>query len=205
MTWMKTWGSTTEVLLVLVVALTASGCLYSREIQQTRREIQRANPELELDRTFSASVGPVGIRLARWITARVDDEDAQRASRYLRSVRRVKIGVFESNGEGSLAGISELRRFERNGWELAVYARDYRDDGDSDDDDDYDDGGDVWIYYRERGDTVTDLYAVVLSDEDLVIARVKGNLSELLAEAMREYGPEASTEEVTRSEAPRLD
>jgi hypothetical protein len=163
---------------VLTIAVLASGCLYSREIQHTRRDIERANPGLELDRTFSASVGPVGIRLARWITSLIDDDDVKRARRYLSSVRRVKVGVYDARGEGpgSLARLSELRRFERRGWELAAHV--------SEDDEE------VWLFYRDRSETVTDLYAVVLSDDELVIARIQGNLTELLAEALKDYGPD---------------
>lgn len=162
---------------VVAFAVLTSGCLYSREIQHTRRDIERANPGLELDRTFSASIGPVGVRLARWISARVDDDDAQRASRYLRSIRRVKVGVYEAHvrEDVRLEGIPEMRRLGRGGWQLAARVRE--------------DNEDVWLYYRERGQTVTDLYVMVLSEDELVIARVKGSLNRLMEDAVNDFGP----------------
>jgi hypothetical protein len=158
---------------LLLVMLTTSGCIYSREIQQTRREIERANPGLDLDRQMVANVGPVSLGLARWITSRVNDTDANRASKYLRDIRRVKVGVFNVRGsETQLDGIAELRRFRRLGWELAARVRE--------------DGEDAWVYYRERRGTITDMYAIVYSEDELVIARVSGRLTRLVNEALRD-------------------
>lgn len=164
---------TPALLVLLLVATVSTGCIYSREVQHTRRDIERANPDLYLRKRFSANVGPVTIRLARWITSAVDDEDANMAARYLRDIRRVKVGVYAVRGSvDGIDGISELRRFQRSGWDLAAHVRE--------------DGEDVWLYYRERGDRVTDMYAIVYSDDELVIARLSGRLNDLVEEAVRE-------------------
>jgi len=163
--------------IIAIAALLGSGCIYSREIAHTGREIERANPGLELDRKFTANLGPVAIRLGRFVTGRVRDEDAQRASRYLRSIRRVKVGVYEAHirEDVRLEGIPEMHRFGRGGWQLAARVRE--------------DNEDVWLYYRERGQTVTDLYVMVLSEDELVIARVKGSLNRLMEDAVKDFGP----------------
>ncbi len=166
------------LLLVLFIASTTSGCIYSREIQSTRREIQRMNPGLELDRNISANVGPVTLRFARWVTSAVDDEDARMASRYLRDIKRVKVGHYKvddhnARGIDGIKGLDQLRRFRRPGWDLAAHVRE--------------DGEDVWVYYRERGERVTDIYAIVYSDDELIIAKVSGRLTRLLEEAMRDH------------------
>ena len=162
------------VLSLLAVLLASSGCIYSREIQHTRREIERANPELDLDRQISANVGPVTLRFARWITSRVDDEDARLASKYLRDIRRVKVGVYNvRTPDVRLGGVSELRRFNRPGWELAASIRE--------------DGENTWISYRERRGKITDVYAIVHSDDELVIARLSGRLTRMVEEAIRDH------------------
>jgi hypothetical protein len=37
-----------------------------------------------------------------------------------------------------------------------------------------------WVLYRERGEAITDLFAVVLTEEELVLARVSGDLNALV-------------------------
>lgn len=162
-----------NLLLVLLIAGTTSGCIYSREIQSTRREIQRMNPGLELDRNITANVGPVTLRFARWVTSAVDDEDARMASRYLKDIKRVKVGHYDARGSDRIRGLDQLRRFKRPGWDLAAHVRE--------------DDEDVWVYYRERGERVTDIYAIVYSEDELVIAKVSGRLTRLLEEAMRDH------------------
>ncbi len=161
-------------LSLILIGLLCSGCIYSREIQHTRKEIARANPDIHIDQQISANLGPFSLRLAGWITSLVDDEDALRASRYLRDIRRVKVGVFDvRGGDGGLNGVTEMRRFQRRGWELAAKVRD--------------DDESVWLYYRERDGSVRDLYAIVYSEDELVIARLSGRLTHLMEAAMRDY------------------
>jgi len=158
--------------LVLVTSL--SGCFYSREMARTRYDIERVNPGMDFKRGVSMNLGPFSLRLARWILRRVDDDDAWEASEYLSEVRRVKAGIYprRDNG-GELDRMPTLKRFERRGWELAVRANE--------------DGESVMIYYRERNDTVSDMFAVVVSEDELVVARIEGRLNRLLEKAMSDH------------------
>ena len=47
----------------------------------------------------------------------------------------------------------------------------------------------VWVLYREGYDTVRDLYVLVLSEEELVIASVQGRLDALLQQVVADHGP----------------
>jgi hypothetical protein len=162
---------------VLCAAILLSGCIYSREINNTRREIERQAPSAEFHRVITVNLGPFGVRLARWITARVDreDEDLQRVSRYLRDVRRIKVGVFRNRGAhgAQLGDIPSLRRFQRRGWEVAVAARD--------------DDEQLWLMYREKRGSISDIYAIVQEDDELVIARIQGHLTDLLESAIQDH------------------
>src|SRR5690606_3138536 len=65
-------------------------------------------------------------------------------------------------------------KLERQGWEVLAKFRE---------DDEV-----VHVYYRERRDAIRDLYVMVLSDDELVITRVKGDLSHLVARAIHDHG-----------------
>lgn len=122
------------------------------------------------------NLGPVTLRLAKWILRRVDDEDALMASDYLSEIRRVKAGVYEVRGEPDpdFSQMPSLKRFEKRGWELAVKVRDEEES--------------VLVYYRERRDTVSDMFVVVATDEELVLAKIEGRLNRLLERAMQDHG-----------------
>ncbi len=166
-------------LALLLVTLTTSGCLYSREIAQTRRDIEKAYPDLHLKREFVMSFGPGSLGFARWVTGLVRDEDARFASNLLENVRRVKLGVYEIVGETpdySQYDVPGLRRFQRDGWETAVRVRET--DGARED------AEHVWIMYREHRDRIENMFLAVLDGENLVLIRLDGDLEGILKTVM---------------------
>ena len=182
--YMLTLSRSVSVQFILLFSLVSSGCFYSREISRARRDVDRSMTEVDYGRGLSMTLGPISIRMAKWILRRVDDEDAELASAYLSDVRRVKAGVYKVNGysDGELSGIPALRRFERNGWELAVRTRDHDES--------------VLIYYRERNESVSDMFVVVATNEELVLAKIEGRLNRLLERAIQDYGPLFEPEEL---------
>lgn len=167
--------STRTVLLILLVGLPAlTGCFYSREIAHVRRDIERQYPEARFERQVVVNAGPVLLRLSRWVARRVDD-DARMAADYLDEVRRVKVGVYRTERLPHLTDLDlpALRRFQRDGWDVAVRVRD--------------DNEAVWVLYRENRRTVRDMYVLVLSDDELVIASIEGHLDRLLQKAIEDH------------------
>jgi len=164
-----------RLLTFSLLAVLVSGCFYSREISQTRRDLERSYPGLELDQQVVVSIGPLGLRTAGWIAGFVPEEEAQLASRYIREVQRVKVGVYEVDRLGAARDFdpAALERFERGGWETAARIRE---------DDEL-----VWVMYRERRDTVRDLYVVVLDGDELILARVQGRLNRLMEQVVRDH------------------
>ncbi len=163
------------ILLLAALMLPLSGCFYSREIAHTRRDIERQTGA-ELDREIVLNLGPASLRTAGWIAGLVPEEDAQMARAYLRDVRRVKVGVYRVEYMPSSLEALELpgaAKLERQGWEVLAKIRE---------DDEV-----VHVYYRERRDAIRDLYVMVLSDDELVITRVKGDLSNLVARAIHDH------------------
>lgn len=160
-------------LLVIVLAMPLTGCFFSREIANTRRDIESAYPDVHLEKQIVLNLGPMSLRTVRWMARLVPDDESDMAARYLRDVRRVKVGVFRAE-RPEMVEEMDIRRlgFERE-WEVAVRMRR--------------EGESVWVMYREDDLTVNDLYFVVLDDEDLVIARVHGRLERLLARVMEDH------------------
>ena len=44
-----------------------------------------------------------------------------------------------------------------------------------------------WVLYREDGETVEDMFAVVLVEERLILAKLEGNLNELMAKVASDH------------------
>lgn len=171
--------------LLLLTGMFASGCLYSREIAHVRRDIEHAYPDAQFDRQIVVSLGPMSLRTIGWIARFVPGDEVEMATDYLHEIRRLKVGVYRSDG-GGMGGFNPnaLKRFDRRDWHVAVK---YRSD---------DDAG--WILYRERGDTVRDLFLVVLSDEELVVARLEGRLNRLMERLVEDHGQLRTWERAVR-------
>ena len=161
-------------LLFVTLAVSTTGCFYSREISQTRRDLERHYPEARFDQEVVVSLGPASLRTLGWLVGLAPEEEAQMAKDYLHEIDRVKVGVFTVDYLPDLDDFDPptLRRFRDDDWEVAVKSRE--------------DDGIVWVMYRERHNTVRDIYTIVLTDDELVLARVKGHLNRLLEKVMRD-------------------
>ena len=85
-------------------------------------------------------------------------------------MKRVQFGVYETDNMPDFADVKLperlQRKLDRDGWELAATIRE--------------EDQLVWLLYREDGETVEDLFAVVWSDDRLVLAKLEGDLNELI-------------------------
>ena len=160
--------------LLLLLAVVASGCT-SFELTRVRNDLARQLPEAEIGDGYAMSFGRFSLGFTRWIANFADDEDGELAQIALREVRRVQFGRYDVGGAVDARRLTmpaHLRRYvERDGWQHLATFRDGTEAG--------------WVLYRERGDAVTDLFAVVLTEDDLVLARLSGNLSAVVTEVLR--------------------
>ncbi len=165
------------IAVVAVVGLASSGCMYSREMSSTRRSIEAEFPGAEFDRKLVFTVGSVGLRVASWVTGLVPDEEVADVREYIDDVRRVKVGIYDTEHvpESNGGGIPVLRGLVDKGWEIAVQSREESEH--------------VWVLYRARRDRVRDIFVIVLNEEELVIVRVTGHLDRVLQRAMRDHRP----------------
>ena len=163
--------------MLVLFAPTLTGCFYSREMAHLRRDLERAYPDARFDREVVVSLGPPALHALGWIARRVPEDEAQMAADYLYEVKRIRVGVYKTEVLPPLDDVDlpRLRRFREDGWEVAVKVRE-RDEM-------------AWVLYRERHDTVRDLYVLVLSEDELVVARVQGHLNRLLERIVEDHGP----------------
>jgi hypothetical protein len=170
---MRIDSDTAAAVLIMLLLLPLAGCLFSREIAHTRRDIEGAYPDLRLERQIVLNLGPVSLATIRWLADLLPEDEADMAAVYLHDVSRVKIGLFRSDNPPALDAFDVDHIGFDDDWETAVKVRD--------------DESRVWVLFREGEDTIRDLYVVVLDEEDLAIARVRGNLSRLLAHIMEDH------------------
>ncbi len=151
----------------LLLALTSTGCSYLNEMSALRHEIERST-DASFDTGVTLSLGSGLTQTASWITRNVDDADAQNVSRALDGVRRMKGAVYPVEHAGDLLALDplELDHFRRGGWEVALKTLTSYDVS--------------WVLYRQRGGSVHDLYTVVLTEDELVLVRLRGHLNALL-------------------------
>lgn len=164
------------VLILVGVAVYYSAC-NPTEIVQAQKSFERDMPDATFNRQVTLSFGSGTMGLARWITSKIDDRDAHMVSEYLRDVDMVEVGVYEIENLPNLARYEMpdqlLRMFEEGGWEQAAVVRDHDEL--------------VWLLYKENGQTVEDMFAVVLQQDRLVMARLHGNLNALMAKVVEDH------------------
>ena len=158
---------------LLILGLALSGCT-SYSLTYVRNDLARQMPDAKIGEGYALTFGRFSIGTARFLAGFAGDDDSDMARLVLRDVRKVQFGHYEVEGpvDGShLVMPNRLRRFvERDGWTHLATFRDPSEAG--------------WVLYRERRDAITDLFVVVLNDEELVLARLSGDLSGIVHSVM---------------------
>ncbi len=165
-------------LVLLLLGLSFTGCSYTSEITRTKHHIEH-NSTIDAQTGVVVSIGPGIFHTTGFLAKFVDDEDAQMASRLAYGIRRIKAGVYPLSYASDLEEIDipEMERFKKRGWKAALKVEDENEVG--------------WILYRERNRRVRDMFVVVITDEEMVLARIQGNLTELLEVALDEVERDA--------------
>lgn len=161
------------VTCIVLAGLSTAGCALTSEIARTKRYLE-TETDADFDPGVVVSIGPGLFQTAGRITQWVDDEDAHRAGRMVQGIRRIKAGVYPTNRapDFDALDIPEMGRFKRKGWKTALEVQD--------------DGERSWLLYRERSRHVNDLFLVHVSESELVLARIQGDLDTLLDVSLEE-------------------
>lgn len=163
-------------LLALAALLFASGCT-SFEMTRLRNHIDRDVPEADIGKGFALSFGRLTMGTARTVLAISDDgdESTAMARALLRNVRKVQIGRYDVHGRVAFDNVptpSVFEAYERGGWIPVATVR-QPDEA-------------VWVMAKEKHDDLRDLLVVVLTEDELTVAKLSGNLSQAVTAAMAE-------------------
>ena len=165
-------------ILLLAAALSLTGC-YSFEMSRVSRRVGQdieAQTGADVGGGISMGLGPVSLATAQigaWTFAPNSTREARQIGRHVSSVkfsRRPIRGGFDGRVVDRPA---YLDRYTRSGWYPFVTVRDT--------------ASAVFVMLRERGrdEQITDLLAVVVAEDDLVLTKVSGHLSDMIREAIR--------------------
>lgn len=163
--------------LLLALAIGASGCV-SLELGRIAREVEReveASGTAEVGRGFAVSFGGGTIGTSRFVGRLVAPSATEPYRRLSGEVSQVKVARYPLSGQvdgRTVRRPATLDAYEADGWLPLVTVRDEAEA--------------VWVMYRTDAGVLTDLLAVVLAEDELVLTRVRGDLSALVLEAVRE-------------------
>ena len=139
-------------------------------------DIEEQIPGASFDRKIELTLGPVSLLFARLVVRVVPAAEEARA--YLRDVSRIEVAVYNAEEMPETMNVSTPKRLKKlineEGWEMAVKIRD---------EDEM-----LWLLYHIDGDTIKELYVVVLNEEELVLVKIRGKLERLVAHALSEPG-----------------
>ena len=166
-----------NLLILLFLATTLSGCA-SYELMRVRNDLARQAPEAEIGGGYAMSFGRISIGLARWLSGLGGGEDSEIARAVLAEVRRVQFARYEVKGAFDSATLhmpGRLRSYlEHDDWYLLASIREESEA--------------VWVVYKEKDNAVVDLLAVVMGEEELVLAKISGDLNAVVAAALSQQG-----------------
>ncbi|RMD50276.1 MAG: DUF4252 domain-containing protein [Ignavibacteria bacterium] len=164
-----------KVLLIVLIALVTTGCIgVNRSFREVRNYLVN-NLNENLDKEIELSVGPVGLMFAN-IFVKFADEEYQ-VSDLVRQISRVQLSVYnrpepnESNFE-MLRNITQMMK--KKGMKYIVRAKD----------------GDEMsaVFLNSNKDKINKLFVVALTDEEVVLVEIKGDLNKLIELAIKQHG-----------------
>lgn len=182
-------------LVVGLLLLGTAGC-GSSELRRLRTDLVQSTPGLEIEGGRTYAFGPLTLGLARSIL-RLGGEDTRTFVEAARSLQHVAVATFTVSGPDDLRSGRSPRRLDHyldDGWTTVVRVRDQDQR--------------VWILTHSDDDRVDEALVVTLSQSELVLVKVRGDLAPLarlaLAESVRAAREESLTDSTgTPDEAPR--
>lgn len=165
------------IIAVIFSALTFIGCIgvdsNFREVKSL--VINSTNEKFNKDIEFS--IGPIGISLAKLIVKLNDnDEDARII---LNNISEVQVGVYKKRSFGNrhydCSFFRDIdKKMKQDNWHFVVKHID-RD-------------GLTGIYVKYEGGDINKLYVINVENDKLSLVRVKGDIDNILAYAIRDKG-----------------
>ena len=158
-----------------IIVMWSSGCT-TKEFNEVEHAIENQIQPAKTKTNLKLSLGPVLLFPVKIIANLVDREDE--ASPYLDEIMKVQVGVYKIKNTDGSAQLKIPKNVEeelnKSGWEIFIRVREKNDM--------------VELYYREKSEDIIGIYAIVLNNEDLVIAEVGGRIDRIIEKAIQNHG-----------------
>ena len=167
---------------VLAAALAPLAGCTSFELSRLGRDLARdveRSTDAEVEAGYAVAFGRGQIGTARFLSRAASPSETREARQLMGHLRYVAFGRYPVRGafDGrQLAAPAALHRYRGDGWFPFVTVRDS--------------ASAVWVMVRENeaDGRLTDLLTVIVAEDDLVLTKVSGNLSQLVLDAVRMGG-----------------
>jgi hypothetical protein len=153
-----------------------TGCLTTNEFNYIERSIKKEISPAKIKTKFKFAFGPISLSTARFIANFT--HDGQEASKYLKEIQRVQVGVYEIHETEKSSQLRIPRKVEQKleklGWEMFIRVKEK--------------DKHVNLFYKQINKHVSGLYVIVLEADEMVIVEVLGNLEQIIEQAIQEHG-----------------
>ncbi|MBN2381912.1 DUF4252 domain-containing protein [bacterium] len=160
---------------VLIIVL-GSGCVFHTDLKLLDSKIDTYLKPLKLDHEGSISLGSISMFFARRIYDLCEDDDQTMDT--LKSIDRLNVAIYKTH-----SGLETLttdcvdqvvRNFTKDGWELFIKVRDKEEL--------------ALLFYKQGRRDITSFSAVALSDAEVVLLELEGDLKKLIQTSVQERG-----------------
>lgn len=159
---------------IIVVAATLSGCFSLVNSSPNARKILSKLKPNNVDHVCSINLGRGSMFCVRALASFAEEDEE--AVEVLKYINKIDLNIYEvksvENNEVALSFKEISAQYAKEGWELFMRVRDGKDN--------------VLMFYKQSGNNISSLSIVALSDDELVIAEIKGNMQQLIASALRD-------------------
>ena len=174
------------IIALTLLGLMNTGCIgVNKEFKNIRTQILD-NLDDDFDRTIEFSVGKAGFFLAsKFVKLADDNDDIENVEEMLKHVSNVNIGIYDRLSNSSKSVRSLLNEvsssMEDNNYSSVVKTIDGNEM--------------VGIFIKDDDpEEITEMFAVILSDDELVMLKLNGNLNSLVETVIENEGFNAKFE-----------
>jgi hypothetical protein len=168
---------TKYIILLFGIAIFSSGCIgVNREFKNIRSQILD-NLDDKFDRKLEFSVGPVGFFLASQFVKFADTEE--NVDEMLSKIKNVHIGIYDRLSNYSKPSLSLLKSvtksFVDESWQPIVKSIQGNEM--------------VGVFVKEENlDNINEMFLVTLTNDELVLLKLEGNLGSIIEIIIRDHG-----------------
>ncbi len=164
----------TFALLIPVALLPLAGCVFhAGRMASTKAALAQHYPEARFERELALNLGPGLLSTAAWLSGGFLPPEQRVYGRYLLNLDHLTIGIYKVSDLPERFGAEPIAHLLPEDWHTLVKVRA---------EDEF-----VWIGHRRGRRILRDLYILTLSEDELVLLRLEGDLDDVLADVLARH------------------